>query len=122
MEYALNNAGKHSIKDILAREDWNVAGIADAHGIESYVTRPDLKPETIFNWLLRADANRHRHAVVYFALLNSKAQDKMNAALDKRDDIAALNVLKNHSDNVLMTNQNSWQLIPNKNLDPYANA
>ena len=110
MDYTLKNAGQHRIKDLIDRDDWNVAGIAD------------VDPEKIYHWLMRAETNRHRHAVVYFALLDSKAQDKMNAALDKKDDIAALNVIKQNSDKVLMTNQNSWQLIPNKDLDPYANA
>jgi len=122
MDYTLKNAGQHRIKDLIDRNDWNVAGIADAHGIESYCTRDSIDSEKIYFWLMRAEANRHRHAVVYFAQLNQEAQDKMNAALDKKDDITALNVIKNNSDKVLMTNQNSWQLIPNKDLDPYANA
>jgi hypothetical protein len=122
MDYILKNAGQHRIKDLIERDDWNVAGIADAHGIESYCTRDSIDSRKIYHWLIRAEANRHRHAVVYFALLNQEAQDKMNAALDNKDDITALKVIKKNSDNVLMTNQNSWQLIPNKELDPYANA
>ena len=122
MDYILKNAGQHRIKDLIERDDWNVAGIADAHGIESYATRDSIDSQKIYHWLIRAEANRHRHAVVYFALLNQEAQSKMNAALDNKDDITALKVIKKNSDKVLMTNQNSWQLIPNKDLDPYANA
>jgi len=121
-KYKLNSAGSHTTGDILDRDDWNFAGIADAHGIESFYPKDKLDTRRLFEWSVRAEANRHRHAVVYFALLNTKVQAEVDKALENKQELKALNIIKTKCKQVLMTNQNSWQLIPNKDLDPYANA
>ena len=121
-KYKLNSAGSHTTADILGRDDWNFAGIADAHGIESFYPKDKLDTRRLFEWSVRAEANRHRHAVVYFALLNTKVQAEVDEALKNKQELKALNIIKSKCKQVLMTNQNSWQLIPNKDLDPYANA
>ena len=121
-EYKLHSAGSHTAGDILNRDDWNFAGIADAHGIESFYPKTKIDSQRLFHWSIRAEANRHRHAVVYFALLNTKVQDKIDKALENKEEEKALNIIKNECKQVLMTNKNSWQLIPNKQLDPYADA
>tara|TARA_R100000008_G_scaffold80352_1_gene62670 strand:- start:24 stop:395 length:372 start_codon:yes stop_codon:yes gene_type:complete len=120
--YKLHNAGTHTTGDILNRDDWNFAGIADAHGIESFYPRDKIDSRRLFQWSVRAEANRHRHAVMYFALLNTKVQEEVDKALEDEQESKALNIIKRKCKQVLMTNQNSWQLIPNKNLDPYANS
>jgi|5_EtaG_2_1085323.scaffolds.fasta_scaffold26832_3 hypothetical protein len=121
-KYKLNSAGSHTTGDILNRDDWNFAGIADAHGIESFYPKDKLDTRRLFEWSVRAEANRHRHAVVYFALLNTEVQAEVDKALENKQELKALNIIKSKCKQVLMTNQNSWQLIPNKDLDPYANA
>ena len=121
-KYKLNSAGSHSTADILSRDDWNFAGIADAHGVESFYPKDKLDSRKLFEWSVRAESNRHRHAVVYFALLNTKVQAEVDKALQNKQELKALNIIKTKCKQVLMTNQKSWQLIPNKDLDPYADA
>ena len=64
-------------------------GIADAHGIESF--RPvtfnmaiegfEVDPRELSMMVLRANANRHRHAVVYQAELPIPACKEINALI-----------------------------------------
>lgn len=121
-KHKLHNAGSHTTADILGRDDWNFAGIADSHGIESFYPKDKIDSRRLFDWNIRVESNRHRHAVVYFALLNTKVQAEVDKALEKQQEEKALTIIKTKCKQVLMTNQNSWQLIPNKDLDPYANA
>ena len=112
----------HTVGDLFDRDDWNFAGIADAHGIESFQPRKKLDAQTVAFWNMRAQANRQRHATVYFAQLNKETEAVVKALIDKEEWQKALDIIKISSDNVLMTNHQSWQMIPNAQLDPWAHA
>tara|TARA_B100000424_G_scaffold271232_1_gene273098 strand:- start:615 stop:989 length:375 start_codon:yes stop_codon:yes gene_type:complete len=112
----------HTAGDLFSRDDWNFAGIADAHGIESFQSRKKLDAQQIAFWNMRAQSNRQRHATVYFAQLNNVTAAKVRALITKEKWQEALQVIKTESDNVLMTHHQSWQMIPNSQLDPWAHA
>jgi hypothetical protein len=101
-------------------------GIADAHGIESFIKGDPTEEEhsrTEMMLHLRASANRHRHAVVYIADLTEEAAALIQADLDDGLFPEALDNLKGEALNVSLTNlpgaEKSWGLIPNPDLDPY---
>ena len=118
----LSKQDTHTVGDLFGRDDWNFAGIADAHGIESFQPRKKLDAQTVAFWNMRAQANRQRHALVYFAKLDKETEGIVKALLDKEDWQKALEIIKTCSDNVIMTNHQSWQMIPNAQLDPWAHA
>lgn len=102
-------------------------GIADAHGIESFIQGDPTDSEHSMNAMmldLRAGANRHRHAVVYIVDLSEEAAALIQADLDDGLFLEALDNLKGEALNVSLTNligaEKSWRLIPNPNLDPYS--
>ena len=102
-------------------------GIADAHGIESFIKGDPTDPEHSMNAMmldLRAGANRHRHAVVYIADLSEEAAALIQADLDDGLFPEALDNLKGEALNVSLTNlpgaEKSWRMIPNSDLDPYS--
>lgn len=102
-------------------------GIADAHGIESFIKGDPTDSEHSMNSMmlnLRAGANRHRHAVVYIVDLSEEAAASIQADLDNRLFPEALDNLKGEALNVSLTNlpgaEKSWRLIPNSDLDPYS--
>ena len=95
-------------------------GIADAHGLESF------RPVT-FNMammVLRANANRHRHAVVYQAELPIPACKDINNLLKDGKYDEALVKLKEEATYIMLAKspgaQKSWNLIPNPDLDPHS--
>jgi hypothetical protein len=101
-------------------------GIADAHGIESFIQGEPDSPENSSKAMMlhmRAGANRHRHAVVYIADLTEEAAALIQADLDDGLFPEALDNLKGEALNVSLTNlpgaEKSWRLIPNPDLDPY---
>ena len=118
----LHKQDTHTVGDLFNRHDWNFAGIADAHGIESFQPRKKLDAQQIAFWNMRAQSNRQRHALVYFAKLNKQTETKVKSLLDNEQWEKALSIIKTDSDNVLMTNHQSWQMIPNTDLDPWAHA
>lgn len=102
-------------------------GIADAHGIESFIQGDPTDPEHTMNAMmldLRAGANRHRHAVVYIVDLSEEAAASIQADLDDGLFIEALDNLKGSVETLKLTNlpgaEKSWRLIPNPDLDPYS--
>lgn len=102
-------------------------GIADAHGIESFIQGDPTDPEHSMNAMmldLRAGANRHRHAVVFIVDLTEKAAALIQADLDDGLFPEALDNLKGEALNVSLTNlpgaEKSWRMIPNSDLDPYS--
>lgn len=102
-------------------------GIADAHGIESFIQGDPTDSEHKMNAMmldLRAGANRHRHAVVYIVDLSEEAAALIQADLDDGLFPEALDNLKGEALNVSLTNlpgaEKSWRLIPNSDLDPYS--
>lgn len=114
----------------------NYVGIADAHGLESFIPYADMVAEAVFEGKdgektlrgiifpleLRAQANRHRHAVVYKAKVSDMKAKKIEKLLNKEEYEEALNVLKTVPDIEIMKKlgmAKSWGMIPNRALDPY---
>ena len=96
-------------------------GIADCHGIESFNLKQDTTNFDQTIRVMRADANRHRHAVYYEADLDQPAVKLIRASLDAEDFAMALEWLKRMSLELrsLPKHESSWKLIPNEKLDPY---
>lgn len=102
-------------------------GIADAHGIESFIKGDPTDPEHSMNAMmldLRAGANRQRHAVVYIVDLSESTAQDVEDLLEEKDYEGALVRLKMSVTNLQLTNligaEKSWRLIPNSDLDPYS--
>ena len=96
-------------------------GVADAHGIESLHRKEDTTPFDRNCRIIRADANRHRHAVYFEADLDKSAIKVINNYLEDSEHALALEWLKrlNIELRSLPNHEKSWELIPNVNLDPY---
>ena len=107
-------------------------GIADAHGIESFnpSTLPvDFGDTSVDNqqlsfMILRANANRHRHAVVYLADLDVQGAKEVNDLIKAGEYVGALEKLKEVAITISLAKspgaEKSWKLIPNPDLDPYS--
>ncbi len=107
-------------------------GIADAHGIESFKPQTfdsdveqftsDSKELSIM--ALRANANRHRHAVVYQAEVSPEAAKEILDLINRGEYEDALVKLKETADSISLMKspgaEKSWNLIPNDDLDPYS--
>jgi hypothetical protein len=106
-------------------------GIADAHGIESFkpqqfdseVEQFNADPKELSIMALRANANRHRHAVVYQAEVESHTAKEILDLLKAGDYVEALVKLKEEATSISLMRspgaEKSWKLIPNSDLDPY---
>ena len=101
-------------------------GIADAHGIESFIKGDPTETEhshqaVIMN--LRAGANRHRHAVVYVVDIPEDTAEEVDDLIIAGNYIGALEHLKSSIKELQLTSlvgaEKSWGLIPNPDLDPY---
>lgn len=101
-------------------------GIADAHGIESFIKGDPTEGEhshqaMILN--LRAGANRHRHAVVYVVDISENTAEEVDDLIIAGNYIGALEHLKDSVKSLQLTSlpgaEKSWGLIPNPDLDPY---
>jgi hypothetical protein len=107
-------------------------GIADSKGLESFIPEmfnPDTQHfETNNRDLsimgLRANANRHRHAVVYQAELDGDGIKEVRALLKEGDYPGALLKLKEVAQSISLMRspgaEKSWNLIPNPDLDPFS--
>jgi len=102
-------------------------GIADAHGIESFIKGDPSDPEnsnTATMLHLRAGANRHRHAVVYIVDISEDDAESIEADLSAGLYPEALDNLKGSVKELQLTNlpgaEKSWRLIPNSDIDPYS--
>ena len=99
-------------------------GIADAHGIESFISEEEYKAKP-FPFQMRADANRQRHAVSYVVELTEDRVAKIKKLLGENKYKKALTELKKQAVTIgfpkdrLSSYENSWALIPNDKLDPY---
>lgn len=98
--------------------------LADAHGIDHY--RKQDPQRTTQDLLMRALANRHRHAILVQVKIPKDVDSKIWKLIENGDSIQALKVLKEIDINVAFPKgyvedfNKSWQLIPNPKLDPYA--
>ena len=107
-------------------------GIADAHGLESF--RPvtfnteiegfEVDPRELGMMVLRANANRQRHAVVYQAELPIPACKEINTLIKEGKYEEALTKLKEEATEIKLASspgaEKSWRLIPNPDLDPFS--
>lgn len=94
-------------------------GIADAHGIESFVLK-DKASWSPATFLLRANANRQRHACYFEADLTEDEAEMIQQLVNAEKYAMALQLLKSQPA-VLVSEEHmhSWTLIPNDKLDPY---
>ena len=107
-------------------------GIADAHGIESFrpvtynVDTGDLQIDSreLGMMSLRANANRHRHAVVYQVEIGVEATKAILALIKDGEFKEALVKLKEEAKTISLAKspgaEKSWNLIPNSDLDPFS--
>jgi hypothetical protein len=108
-------------------------GIADAHGLDSFIIAPfndevegfKADPKTLSALFFRAKANRHRHAVVYQVELDGKAAQEVQDLYDGGEYVEALAKIKEQASEVMLMkepgSEKSWRMIPNPDLDPYHN-
>jgi hypothetical protein len=101
-------------------------GIADAHGIESFIKGDPTEEEhsrTAMMLHFRASANRHRHAVVFVVDIPEDAAESIQADIDDGLYPEALDNLKGSVKELQLSKlpgaEKSWGLIPNPDLDPY---
>ena len=97
-------------------------GVADAHGIESFHEKEQTTSFERQCQIMRAGANRQRHAVYFEADLDTPAFKIVNEHLNDGNYALALEWLKRLSIELrsLPDTESSWRLIPNVDLDPYA--
>jgi hypothetical protein len=108
-------------------------GIADAHGLESFIPAREYNAEeerfsmnnkVVSFMSMRANANRHRHAVVYKADLSREDADEVYDLFEKGEYSEALSYLKDNANEVALIKspgaEKSWNLIPNPDLDPFS--
>lgn len=102
-------------------------GIADCHGLESFVPEAEAKEGKVnlFHLFIRAQANRQRHAVMYRAELPKAEAEVIHKLLyQKGEFVTALQTLKAAGIIFLPSEigwQKSWGMIPDSRLDPWRN-
>ena len=98
-------------------------GIADCHGIESFMMKPKIINDKVINNELallkfRANANPQRFAVVYEVNLKSDEVKSINKFLDAQDWIGALKLLKTFQ-GIKATDNDMLKNIPDPMIDPW---
>jgi len=99
-------------------------GIADAHGLESFLKFEDHQDHLGF-LVMRASLNRHRHALVYQVELNANQADAIARMMADGKYILACRALHDpaflRDSPIGVENEmvESWERIPNPRLDPY---
>ena len=110
-------------------------GIADCKGLEAFLP---VVPKVDGGWVsaniddykkemgvmvLRAQYNRHRHAVVFLVEVSPEVAEEVSGLLDDGEYEEALVALKDGADSVSLARmpgaEKSWGMIPNPDLDPY---
>ena len=97
-------------------------GIADCHGIESYIDETKLTESTLWTLKLRAQANRQRCALVYKAEVSEELDAKVNKAIKNKKFETALRLIKREAEVKLEDSPAAiehWKLIPNAKLDAF---
>jgi hypothetical protein len=107
-------------------------GIADAHGLDCFEPVKfnfefegfQIDPRELSIMVLRANANRHRHAIVYQVDVSKEDAMVIKGLYDKGECEKALLALKDTAKTIKLAKipgaEKSWKLIPNDNLDPYS--
>jgi hypothetical protein len=97
-------------------------GVADCHGIESLHRKTDTSSFDRTCRMMRAGANRQRHACYFEADLDKPAIKLINESLKVKDWAMALVWLKQLSVELrgIAEQAPSWNMIPDIDLDPYA--
>ena len=97
-------------------------GIADCYGIESFLPLEGNEKQLGF-LVMRAGANRQRHALVYQVEFDDTQEEIFNAVLADGDYIKACEMLHDPTfiENVGVEQSmlNSWDMLPNPRLDPF---
>ena len=99
-------------------------GIADAHGIESFIPY-EKRVNDKFPYIMRAEFNRHRHAVYYLVTIDKIDARMVEALLEMSKYKKALKLLKKRAITIGYPDvhaeeyKKSWDLIPNSKLDKY---
>tara|TARA_B100000579_G_C22833972_1_gene857554 strand:+ start:875 stop:1300 length:426 start_codon:yes stop_codon:yes gene_type:complete len=99
-------------------------GIADVYGIDRYLKCTDLDKDSIKQekafCMMRAQMNRHRHAV-YFECPDAPSLyvDMIDMLLKDEKYEDALSIVKSCPLQIPYDCKNSWDMIPNPKLDPY---
>jgi hypothetical protein len=94
-------------------------GVADAHGIESFLLARD-NPKMWFSLRMRANLNRQRHAIFYIADLTENQVKMIKHEIDNECYKRALElILLTENLKVPQDHISSLELIPNDALDPY---
>lgn len=107
-------------------------GLADAHGLESFqpvvysmsTESFNIDPRELSMMMLRANANRHRHSVVYQVDISAEVAKEVDDLMADGEHAEALIILKEKAKTVSLAKspgaEKSWGLIPNPDLDPYS--
>ena len=97
-------------------------GIADCHGIESYIDQKKLTKSTLGVLKMRAQANRQRFALVYKVEVSEELDAKVKKALANKKFETALRLIKRGAQVSLENSPASkehWKRIPNAKLDAF---
>ena len=111
-----------SVEEAVSGKLIKVVGIADAYGIESFTKKEHTKGSDRHFMQIRACANRHRHALYYEAEVTEYVYDKIKEQCRNENYEGALLILKEATHKIGFMDEcqaNSWQLIPDKKLDPW---
>ena len=122
-EIAVENAQKWSLPiKKSAKHIKEYCGIADCHGIESFMEYPNKNAGILE---IRALSNRQRHAVVYVVRLEDADAERIRGYIADEKYEAALHELKMRAVNseCLLSGggnvKDSFEMIPNPKLDPW---
>ena len=108
-------------------------GLADAHGLESFMPLPYVDeltgfqpdPKIVSGMALRSEANVAKHSVVYIADVTLEAAKEINKLMENGEGSEALIYLKENNKQIQIRkrpgSQKSWRLIPNPDLDANIN-
>ena len=101
-------------------------GIADCHGIESFVPIDNLTKEDLMMMYIRCESNAQRHALVFKVKLSAEQHRRVQALLNKCSYILAFKLIKElNSDGkikhmeISTGKEHLYNRIPNPKLDPY---
>ena len=101
-------------------QSFNFHGLADAFGLESLLT---FHKQQVFPLLLRAHVYRFRHCLYFEACIPDDTIGKVRFLMKKRSCDEALKLIKEKASIIYIPEEflDSWELIPDKRLDPFKN-